>query len=185
MLPFLLQHRVFATIPTGNAFADASVARVSLLTALKLLRSCYCNCYVAIATATSSFVAIATMIALSLLRVAGDTATLPMLLPTSFAAVATALAYADASVARVSLLTALKLLRSCYCNCYLAIATATSSFAKIATTNAISLLRVPGDTATLPLLLLTSFGAVATAFAYADNSVARVCLLYTSPSPRD
>ena len=37
---------------------------------------------------------------------------MPLLLLTSFAAVATAYAYADASVARVPLLTALKLLRS-------------------------------------------------------------------------
>ena len=34
-----------------------------------------------------------------------------------------------------------------------------------------------GDTATLKLLLLTSFDAVATAMAYADASVARVGLL--------
>ena len=47
----------------------------------------------------------------------------------------------------------------------------------IATTNAFSLVRVPGQTATLPLLLLTSFAAVATAIAYADASVARVALL--------
>ena len=47
----------------------------------------------------------------------------------------------------------------------------------VATTNALSLLRVPGDTATLPLLPLTSFAAVATAIAYADASVARVGLL--------
>ena len=99
------------------------------------------------------------------LRVAGQTATLPLLLLTSFAAVATASAFADPSVVRVALLTALKLLRSCYCNCYVAIAIATSSFATIATTYALSHLRVPGDTATLPLLLLTSFAAVATAFA--------------------
>jgi len=36
---------------------------------------------------------------------------------------------------------------------------------------------VPGDTATLKLLLLTSFAAVATAIAYADASVARIGLL--------
>ena len=138
------------------------------MTALKLLRSSYCNCYLAIANATSSFVVIATTNALSLLRVQGDTATLPLLLLTSFATIATANAFADASVARVALLTALKLLRSCCCNCYVAIATATSSFVAIATTKALSLWRVPGDTATLPLLLLTSFAAVATAFAYAD-----------------
>ena len=47
----------------------------------------------------------------------------------------------------------------------------------IATTNALSLVRAPGQTATLPLLLLTSFAAVATAIAYADASVARVALL--------
>jgi len=153
------------------------VARVALLTALKLLRSCYCNCYVAIATATSSFATIATTYALSHLRVPGDTATLPLLLLTSFAAVATAFAYADASKARVALFNALKLLRSYYCNCYVAIATPTSSFATIATTNGLLLLRVAGQTAMLPLLLLTSFAAVATAFAYADAGVARVALL--------
>ena len=75
---------------------------------------------------------------------AGDTATLPLLLLTSFDAVATAFVYADASVARFALLTSLKLLRSCYCNCYVAIANATSSFATIANTKALLLLRVPG-----------------------------------------
>ena len=44
-------------------------------------------------------------------------------------------------------------------------------------TNGLSLLRVPGDIATLTLLLLTSFAAVATAIAYADASVAGVGLL--------
>ena len=111
----------------------------------------------AIATPTSSFATIATTNALSILRVPGDTATLQLLLLRSFAAVATVIAYADANVARVALLSALKLLRSCYCNCYVAIATAASTFATIASTNSLSLLRVPGDTATLPLLLLTSF----------------------------
>ena len=82
---------------------------------------------------------------------------LPLLLLSSFAAVATAFAYADATLARVALLTALKLLRSYYCNCYLAIATTTSSFVAIAATSALLLLREPGQTATLPLLLLTSF----------------------------
>jgi len=47
----------------------------------------------------------------------------------------------------------------------------------IATTNALSVLRLPTDTATLPLLLLTSFVAVATAVAYADASVARLAVL--------
>ena len=47
----------------------------------------------------------------------------------------------------------------------------------IATTNALSLVRVPGQTAKLPLLLLTSIAAIATAIAYADASVARVALL--------
>ena len=46
----------------------------------------------------------------------------------------------------------------------------------VATTNALSILLVPGDTATLPLLLLTSFAAVATAIAYADRSVAHVAV---------
>ena len=66
------------------------------------------------------------------------------------------------------------------CNCYAAIAAPTSNFATIASTNALSILRVPGDTATLKLrklLLLTSFAAVTTAIAYADASVARVALL--------
>jgi len=67
--------------------------------------------------------------------------------------------------------------RWCDCNCYAAIATPTSSFATIAATNALWILRVEGDTATLKLLLLTSFAAVATAIAYADGSVARVTLL--------
>ena len=43
----------------------------------------------------------------------------------------------------------------------------------IATTNALSLVSVPGQTATLPLLLLTSFSTIATAIAYADDSAAR------------
>ena len=42
----------------------------------------------------------------------------------------------------------------------------------IATTNALSLVSLPGQTATLPLLLLTSFATIATAIAYADASVA-------------
>ena len=66
----------FATIAAPNAFADGIVARVALLTALKLLRSCYCNCYAGVATPTSSF-----------------------------ATIATANAFADASVARVAILT--------------------------------------------------------------------------------
>jgi len=47
----------------------------------------------------------------------------------------------------------------------------------IATTNALSLVRVPGKTATLPRLLLTSFATIANAIAYADASVARVAVL--------
>ena len=47
----------------------------------------------------------------------------------------------------------------------------------IATTNALPLVRVLGQTATLPLLLLTSFATIATAIAYADARVARVALL--------
>ena len=81
-----------------------------------------------------------------------------MLLLTSFAAVATAIAYADASVARVGLLTHRVLLQ-------------------LPATNALSLLRVPGDTATLTLLLLTIFAAVSTAIAYDDGSVGRFALL--------
>jgi len=60
----------------------------------------------------------ATTNALSLLRVAGDTATLKLLLLTIFAAAATVIAYADASVARVALLTVFKVICSCYDNCY-------------------------------------------------------------------
>jgi len=71
-----------------------------------------------------------------------------------------------------------ELLRSCcYCHCYAAIATPSSSFATIATTNALSILRVPEGTAALKLLLLTTFASVATAIAYTDASVARVGLL--------
>jgi len=70
--------------------------------------------------------------------------------------------------------------RCCYCNCYAAIATPTSSFATIAATSALSILRVEGDTAPLKLLLLTSFDAVATSIAFADASVARVALLTVS-----
>ena len=47
----------------------------------------------------------------------------------------------------------------------------------IATTNALSLALVPGQTATLPLLLSTSFATIATAIAYADASVALVAVL--------
>ena len=47
----------------------------------------------------------------------------------------------------------------------------------IATTNAFSLVRVPGQTATLPLLLLTSFATIATAIAYAYASVACLAVL--------
>ena len=46
-----------------------------------------------------------------------------------------------------------------------------------ATTNALSLVRVPGQSATLTLLLLTSFATDATAMAYADASMGRVALL--------
>jgi len=56
--------------------------------------------------------------ALSILRVEEDTATLKLLLLTSFAAVATTIAYADASVARVALVTVLKVACCCYRNCY-------------------------------------------------------------------
>ena len=143
----------------------------------QLCRCCYCDCYAAIASPTSSFAIIATTNALSILRVAGDTATLKLLLLTSFAAVATASAYADASVARVALLRVFKVI---------AAATATAMM-PIASMNASWLVRMPEQTATLPLLLLTSIAAVATAIANTDASVARVafCLLYTSPSPRD
>ena len=47
----------------------------------------------------------------------------------------------------------------------------------IATTNALSLARVPGPAAKLPLLLLTRFATIATAIAYADASVARLAVL--------
>ena len=49
----------------------------------------------------------------------------------------------------------------------------------IVTTNSLSLVRVPGQTATLPLLLLTSFATIATAIAYADASVGRIAVLTT------
>jgi len=142
-----------------------------------LRRCCDCNCYVAIATSMSSFATIATTNALSPLRVPGDTATQPLLLLTSFAAVAALIAYADASVVRVALLTALKLIFSCYCNCYAAIATPIWSFGSVATTNALSQVRVPRHTATLTLLLLTSFATITTGNASADATVARVALL--------
>jgi len=133
---------------------------------LQLLR-CYCysdtefcyNCYNEL---------------LSLLRVPGDTATLNLLLLTSFAAAATAIAYADASVGRVALLQLLNVICCCDCNCFAAIATPTSSYATVATTNALSLVRVPEQTATLPLLLQPSFATITTPIAYADASVARV-----------
>jgi len=63
--------------------------------------------------------------------------------------------------------------RSCHCNCYAVIATPTSSFDTVA----LSLVRVPGQTATLPLLLLTSFATIASAIPYGDASVARVAVL--------
>ena len=62
-------------------------------------------------------------------------------------------------------------------NCYAAITSPTSSFATVANTNALSLVRVPGQTATLLLLLLTSFATIATAVAYADASAARLAVL--------
>ena len=93
---------------------------------------CYNCCYervIAIArregeTATlkllllTSFAGIATANALSILRLPGDTATLKLLLLTSFAAVAIPIAYADASVARVALVTVFKVTCCCYRNCY-------------------------------------------------------------------
>jgi len=66
----------------------------------------------------------------------GQTATIPLLLLTSFSIIAGANAFADGSVSRVELLTALKLLRSCYCNCTPGIATPTSRFATITIANA-------------------------------------------------
>ena len=44
-------------------------------------------------------------------------------------------------------------------------------------TGALSVVRVPAETATLPLLLLTSFATIATTIAYADASVARLAVL--------
>jgi len=58
--------------------------------------------------------------------------------------------------------------------CY---ATPISSFPTIATTNGLSLLREPGDTATLKLLLLTSFATIASAIAYVHASVVRPCIM--------
>ena len=66
----------------------------------------------------TSFATIATAIALSILRVEGDTAPLKPLLLTSFAIIATAIAYADASVVLVALLTVFKATCCCYRNCY-------------------------------------------------------------------
>ena len=65
------------------------------------------------------------------------------------------------------------LLQLLCCYCYSDIA----SFATIAAANALSLVRVPRQTATLSLLLLTTFAAVASAIACADASVARIGLL--------
>ena len=56
--------------------------------------------------------------AFSLLRLEGDTATLKLLLLTSFAVVANAIAYADASVAAVALVTVFNVTFCCYGNCY-------------------------------------------------------------------
>ena len=58
----------------------------------------------------------------------------------------------------------------CYCYSHI-------DFATVAATIALSLLRVPGVTARLKLLLLSSFAIVATAIAYADAIIARVGLL--------
>jgi len=90
-----------------------------------------------------------------------------LLLLTSFATVATAIAYGDANVARVALLTVSKVIFYCYRRCYDANCYYESDIAR----------RVPGQTATLPLLLLKGFATIATAIAYADDSVARVALL--------
>ena len=73
--------------------------------------------------------------------------TTELLLLTSFAAVTTPVAYADASVARVALLTVSKVIFYCYRRCYDANCYYESDIAR----------RVPGQTATLLLLLLTSF----------------------------
>ena len=102
-----------------------------------------------------------------MLRVPGDTATLKLLLLTSFAAVPTAINYADASAVRVALVIVLTVICCFSRNCYDA----------ITTTNALSLVRVPGQTATLPLLLLTSFATIATTIAFAHASVARLAVL--------
>ena len=61
-------------------------------------------------------------------------------------------------------------------NCYAATVTSTE-FCNNYYNERVIALRVPGDTATLPLLLLTSFATIATAIAYADASVARVAVL--------
>ena len=47
----------------------------------------------------------------------------------------------------------------------------------IANTNALSPVRVPLQTATLPVLFLTSFATIATAIAYAHASVAYLAVL--------
>ena len=68
--------------------------------------------------------------ALSLVRVAEETAKLSLLLLTSFVTIVTANATTHASVARVALLTASELLHiCCFCKCYTAIATNTASLA--------------------------------------------------------
>ena len=105
--------------------------------------------------------------ALSLLRLPGDTVTQKLLLLTSSAAVATTITYADASVASVALVIVLKVICCCYRNCDYA----------ITTTNALSLVRVPGQSATLPLLMLTSFATIPTTIAFAHASVARLAVL--------
>ena len=88
---------------------------------------------------------------------------------TSFATIATEIAYADASVARVALLTVFKVI--CCCNA--------TAMMPIATTNALSILRVPGQTATLQLLLLTSFATIATAMAYGDARCCSRCSIHS------
>ena len=110
---------------------------------------CYRNCYAAIATLTSSFATVATTNALSLVCEPEQTATLQLLQLTSFATIATPIAYADASVARFAVLTAV----------------------------IVRMLLLHIQKATLPLLLLTNFATIATAIAYGDASVARVAVL--------
>ena len=87
-----------------NCYADAANATAMLLLLLHI-EICY-NCY-------DERVIDISRTCRHCYAETAETATL-----TSFAAVATAIAYADASVARVALLTVFKVICCCYRNCY-------------------------------------------------------------------